>query len=267
MSDDSIGKTLGVALAVCIVCSVLVSTAAVKLSSIQEHNKKVDKIKNILQAGALYQDGMDVVKTYEEKIEPVMIDLETGEQVAEDIFNEELSIETFDIKTISEHVEYSVRISQKNDLAGIKRRPKYMVVYFVKTAGEIEKIILPIYGKGLWSTLYGFVAISKDFKTVEGLTFYEHGETPGLGGEVDNPKWKASWKGKQAFDENYELILTILKGAVDPSKPGAEHQIDGLAGSTITTRGVDNLVKYWLQDQGYGAFLTKLRSGGTDEQI
>lgn len=267
MSDESIGKTLGVALIVCIVCSVLVSTAAVTLNGIQEHNKKVDKIKNILQAGALYEDGMDVVKTYEEKIEPVMIDLETGKRVTEDMFNEELSIETFDIKTISEHPEYSVKIPRKKDLAGIKRRPKYMVIYFVKTAGEIEKIIFPIYGKGLWSTLYGFIAIDKDFKTVQGLTFYEHGETPGLGGEVDNTKWKASWKGKQAFDENYELILTVLKGAVDPSRPGAEHQIDGLAGATITTRGLDNMVKYWLQDQGYGAFLTNLRNGGLNEQI
>ncbi len=267
MSDESIGKTLGIALVVCIACSILVSTAAVTLKSKQEHNKQVDKIKNILQAGALYEDGMDVVKTYEDKIEPVMIDLETGEQVSKDKFSEELSIETFEIKTISEHPEYSAEIPQDKDIAGLKRKPKYMVIYYVKTAGEIEKIILPIYGKGLWSTLYGFIALNKNLQTVEGLTYYEHGETPGLGGEVDNPRWKKSWTGKQAFDENNKLILTVLKGTVDPSKPDATHQIDGLAGATITTRGLDSMVKYWLQEQGYGSFLAKLRSGGTDEQI
>jgi Na+-transporting NADH:ubiquinone oxidoreductase subunit C len=104
-------------------------------------------------------------------------------------------------------------------------------------------------------------------KTVRGLTFYEHGETPGLGGEVDNPRWKKSWKGKQAFDDAWNVKMTVIKGKVIPEKPEAIHQVDGLAGSTLTTRGVDNLVKYWLGANGYGPYLTKMREGGSSEQI
>ena len=75
-------------------------------------------------------------------------------------------------------------------LHDIKRKPKYMVIYEVEEGDKIDKYIFPIYGKGLWSTMYGFIALDKDLKTIKGFTFYEHGETPGLGGEVDNPKWK-----------------------------------------------------------------------------
>jgi Na+-transporting NADH:ubiquinone oxidoreductase subunit C len=132
--------------------------------------------------------------------------------------------------------------------------------------GSIEKVILPIYGKGLWSTLYGFLALGKDLNTVEGITFYEHGETPGLGGEVDNPNWKALWKGKMAFDDAGTVALTVIKGKVDPSEENARYQIDGLSGSTLTTRGLDAMVKFWLGDQGYGAFLKQLKKDNTHEQ-
>ena len=93
-----------------------------------------------------------------------------------------------------------------------------------------------------------------------GIGFYEHTETPGLGGEVDNPKWKASWVGKSAYDGDV-LALEVIKGKVDTSRDGAEYQIDGLAGATLTTRGVDNLIKYWLGDQGFKSFIENLKTG------
>ncbi len=124
----------------------------------------------------------------------------------------------------------------------------------------IEKIILPIKGYGLWSTLYGFIALESDLETVAGIGFYEHTETPGLGGEVDNPKWKSSWIGKQAYNQG-ELAITVLKGKADMSRAGSESQIDGLAGATLTTRGVDNLVRYWLGDQGFRPLINSLKTG------
>ena len=120
-------------------------------------------------------------------------------------------------------------------------------------------MILPIYGQGLWSTLYGFIAFDKDLKTVAGLTFYEHGETPGLGGEIDNPRWKAGWKGEQAFDDDWKVRIEVLKGSVDRTRPESRYQIDGLSGATLTARGVGRLARYWLGDDGYGPFLEKLR--------
>ncbi len=259
MSNDSIKKTVLVVLGVCLVCSLLVSTAAVKLFPLQEVNRKLDKVKNILVAGELYNEEADIAKTYDEKIEPVLIELATGEPVTEENFDDVLNVEDFDITVLANHPEYGRSIPQPQDLADIKISPKYMLVYFIKEGEEINKIILPVYGKGLWSTMYAFLALDKDFKTVTGVTFYEHGETPGLGGEIENPRWNTLWKGKEAFDENNNVQLEIIKGVVDRNRPEASYQVDGISGATITARGVDKMIKFWLGDDGYSPFLNKLR--------
>jgi len=147
------------------------------------------------------------------------------------------------------------------DVAKIGRRAKYSVVYVIENDSGIDKVILPIKGYGLWSTLYGFVALESDLNTVAGLGFYEHAETPGLGGEVDNPNWKAQWIGKKSYDADNQQALTVLKGSVDNSRPEAIHQIDGLSGATLTAKGVDNLIKFWMGKDGFAPFLANLRSG------
>jgi Na+-transporting NADH:ubiquinone oxidoreductase subunit C len=260
MSNESTKKTIGVALGVCFVCSILVSTAAVTLKSIQEANKKRDKIKNILMAGDLLEDESSITETYKKKIKPEIIDLKTGDILPESRYNTILNIEDFDIKTLTRHPEYSQTIFSEKDIAQIKRIPEYMIIYIVKEHDQTIKYILPVYGKGLWSTMFGLLALDKDLKTIKGFTFYEHGETPGLGGEVDNPVWKSKWAGKYAFDENNNLRIEVLKGRVDPDSPEARYQIDGLTGSTLTTRSVHNLVRFWLGDKGYGPFIMKLRN-------
>ena len=126
--------------------------------------------------------------------------------------------------------------------------------------GELDKIILPIRGYGLWSTLYGFMALESDGNTIAGLGFYEHGETPGLGGEVDNPRWKSIWPGKLVYQGN-DVAIEVLKGAVRADSDQAQWQVDGLSGATLTTKGVDNLVKYWLGEQGFKPLLDNLRQG------
>ena len=257
MSSDRTSKTIMVALGVCLVCSVLVSSAAVALSKMQEENKELDKISNIVSAGDLYVEGKNPREIYNESIKSLLIELETGEIVSEENFTEELNIETFSIKDMASDPNFSKIINPENDIADIKRMPKYMVIYEVMVGDNVDKYILPIYGKGLWSTLYGFIALGNDLQTIKGLTFYEHGETPGLGGEVDNPRWKEQWKGKQAFDDDGNITIEVIKGIVDRSSPKSKYQIDGLSGSTITTRGVDNLVKFWLGEQGYGPFFAK----------
>lgn len=268
MSSDSTKKTLLVALGVCFVCSILVSTAAVSLSSRQAENKQVDKIKNILAAGGINYSNKNPQEIYKDKIKPVTIDLESGEVIDPEEKSDLLKPKNFDIKKVSGIPDLSMEIPGSEDIAGIKRKPSYMVIYEVlDSEGNIENYIFPVHGKGLWSTLYGFISLDNQLNTVEGITFYEHGETPGLGGEVDNPSWKNSWKGKKAFDENGKYIIDVIKGKVDPSSPNANHQIDGLSGSTLTTRGVDNLLKYWLGEHGYGTFIEKVRQESSDEKI
>jgi Na+-transporting NADH:ubiquinone oxidoreductase subunit C len=131
-------------------------------------------------------------------------------------------------------------------------------VYLVKGEdGAVSQYIFPVYGKGLWSTLYGFIALQRDLQTVNGITFYEHGETPGLGGEVDNPVWKASWSGKLALTPTGEPQIDVIKGKVDAGTLQPERKVDGLSGATITSVGVEGLVNYWLGPDAFGPFIAR----------
>ena len=253
MGNDSISKTFGVALALCVVCAVVVSSAAVILRPTQEVNKLLDLKANILASAGLLQEGVSI-ETQFEQISTRVVDLQTGE------FTDAVDAATYDQRKASKDPALSMALDPKQDPAKIKRRANYATVYMVEGEQGIEKIILPIKGYGLWSTLYGFLALEADFETVAGIGFYEHTETPGLGGEVDNPRWKASWVGKQAYNQG-ELAITVLKGKADMNRAGSESQIDGLAGATLTTRGVDNLVRYWLGDEGFRPLINSLKSG------
>ena len=258
MQSDSIKRTILVALGVCLVCSILVASAAVSLSALQAENRKLDKLKNILQAGDLYEENMEIEAVYNEKVKAAIVDLRKGQVVANDQLPEELQPANFNIRAITGNPEYSTALDPKTDAAQVKRVPHYMPIYLVQENNVTKKVILPIHGKGLWSTLYGFIALERDLQTIAGLTYYEHAETPGLGGEVDNPRWKAQWKGKQAFADNGDITITVIKGIVDRAKPQAKYQIDGLAGATITTRGIDATLQFWLGKQGYGPYLKNL---------
>jgi Na+-transporting NADH:ubiquinone oxidoreductase subunit C len=261
MSQDSTIKTVGVATGICLFCSLFVSVAAVKLKPLQVANQKLDKVKNILQVANLADTvgKSEWMALYQERINPVMIELASGDVVDETQFDDVLNLDNFDIQAFSSLPDYSQALTGETDIAGLRRQPLNMIVYQLLNDGAVEKLILPIYGKGLWSTLYGFLALEKDLKTVSGITFYQHGETPGLGGEVDNPNWKGKWQGKQAFDDSGDVIIKVIKGAVIPGAPDADHQIDGLSGATLTARGVDNLVQFWLGENGYGPYLQQIR--------
>jgi len=242
-----------VAFSVCVVFSVLVSTAAVTLRPIQEINKLLDKKKNILQAAGLMQEGKSVDDLFA-AVEAKVVDLASGEYVAE------LDPETYEQREAVKDPSLSVEISG-GALAGIKRRAKYAPVYLVAGKAGVDRVILPVHGKGLWSTLYGFIALdAKDMSTIKGLVFYEHAETPGLGGEVDNPNWKALWNGKMAFGAKGDVRIEVIRGSVVPGRPGSQHQVDGLSGATITSRGVSGLLKYWLGPKGFGPYLDKMRT-------
>lgn len=261
MARDSMGHTLLVATILCVVCSVFVSGAAVGLRGYQEANKVLDRQKNVLIAAELFDEEKNTLKdipTLFESIELVLIDLNTGRPVE----NAEIDPDTYDQRAAAKDPALRQAIAPENDVAGIHHREKYVFVYQVKKGGQVEQIVLPIYGKGLWSTLYGFIAMDADTTTIRGITFYEHAETPGLGGEVDNKQWKALWRGKKAFDNAWELKIEVVKGPASREGDKALYQIDGLSGATITSRGVSNLVRYWLGPDAFGPYLEKLRESG-----
>ncbi len=129
-------------------------------------------------------------------------------------------------------------------------------VYLVRKDGQLEQVILPIEGPGLWATMYGFLAVENDGRTARGLQFYEHGETPGLGDAVDKPAWRAQWKGKRLYADDGSPLIEVVKG---PAPEGSDYQIDGLAGATLTGRGVSIFVRHWIGDEGYGPYLKDLQ--------
>ena len=263
--NDSIQKTIMVAVLLCLVCSIIVAGSAVALKPIQVKNKLEDKKKNILAAaGLLVAD-----KTIDEQFQQVttrIVNLETGEYATEaelaELAQAGYPVEKFDQKKLSKDPKFSQKLQGSEDMASIKRQENFAAVYLVEKDGAIDRIILPVHGYGLWSTMYGFVALEGNAETISGLGFYAHGETPGLGGEIDNPSWKATWQGKQLYNDEGALAIDVIKGKVDPSSPKAENQVDGLSGATLTSKGVANLMKFWLGEQGFASYLANFKEQG-----
>ncbi len=249
--------TILFAAAVCVICAILVSTSAVSLFDQQQANILLDKRKNVLlAAGILKPEEIASAREINARfatVKAVVIDLQSGDAAPE------VDAASFDQQKAKADPVMG-RVAPPND-AGIKRLPNQAVVYQVMSSqGEVEMIVLPVEGYGLWSTLYGFLALDADTKTIRGLTYYQHGETPGLGGEVDNPAWKALWPGRIAFDDQWVPAIRVIKGKA--GAPGEDpHQVDGLSGATLTSRGVTSMLRFWLGENGFAPYLAKFREG------
>jgi len=269
LGNDSLEKTIAIAVALCLVCAVFVAFAAVALKPLQINNKEQDMKKNILDVAGLLEGGMDIDSAFAEKIEAKLVNLETGDYV------DDGNVAQYDQRKAAKDPAQSVAIPKEKDIAHIRVKAKVAKVYLVKEGGTIKSIILPINGYGLWSTLYGFLSVEADGQTVQSINFYDQAETPGLGGEVVNPNWRALWKGKKIYAESDqpslekgliteadigEPALSLIKGVVDNSKPGSQYQVDGLAGATLTSTGVTNLVRYWTSQEGFAPYLKKVRT-------
>ena len=252
--NDSIPKTLAVALSLCVVCSVVVSTAAVMLKPMQERNVAQDRKRNILAAAGMYDEARDIDRQFEQ-ITARVVELGSGR------FSADLDPETFDQAGAARDPALSEPLVPDADTARIGRRESHAVVYLVGEPSRPDVVILPVRGAGLWGPMNGFLALERDLDTVAGLGFYEHKETPGLGGEVDNPRWRGLWPGKRAFDDSGAVALTVLKGVANRNSPSFTHRVDGLSGATLTSRGVNNIVQFWMGENGFGPFLARLKAG------
>jgi Na+-transporting NADH:ubiquinone oxidoreductase subunit C len=259
MRQDSNAYIIGFATAVCLLCSIVVSTSAVALRERQDRNKVLDRQTQVLVVAGLLEAGQrtspqNIEDLFEKNIRIRVIDLASGE------YEDSIEPSTYDQRKATKDPAVSRSAPENN--AGLVRLPDYSLVYQRVENGQVQSLILPIEGKGLWSTLYGFIALAPDTTTIQGITFYEHGETPGLGGEVDNPNWKALWVGRRAYDDNWQPSIEVVKGAAGPPSEDP-YRVDGLSGSTLTSRGVTNLVQFWLGENGFDPYLQKLRAEGS----
>ena len=255
-SRDSIGNTLFVAIGVSLVCSVLVSAAAIVLRPLQEANQSEFRQRIVLEVAGLYDPDVPVAEQFG-NIDTRLVDLETGEYVTD------MDAQTFDAEAAANDPKLSVGIPKGEDVAKLGRRAVYAPVYVVQEDGEPQQYILPVRGKGLWSTLYGFLSVEPDGNTVAGLRFYEHAETPGLGDQIEKEGWLAQWPGQKLFDEQGNPQAKVVRGSVQPG-PEAIHQVDGLSGATLTGNGVTDLIRYWTGSHGFGPYLARISSEASD---
>ncbi|MCL1127057.1 Na(+)-translocating NADH-quinone reductase subunit C [Shewanella surugensis] len=260
-NKDSFGRTLFIVVGLCFICSIFVSAAAVLLRPTQEQNKLLDKQKYILEAAGLIDTSKgnvgkeQVLNTYNKYVEAKVVNLATGDWV------QGIDANTFDTKSEARNPKTS--FVPKNDVASVKRVANDQVVYLVRDdAGKLKTVILPIHGYGLWSTMYAFLAVSPDLNTVQSLIYYDFtgsGETPGLGGEVQNPKWIAKWTGKKLFDDQGNLAIKVTK---NPAIASSQYGVDALSGATLTSNGVQHSLSFWLGNEGFARFIEKARNGG-----
>jgi Na+-transporting NADH:ubiquinone oxidoreductase subunit C len=253
MADEPAAKPFYSVLILAFVCSALVAGAAVGLRPLQEANRQLDRKKNILYAAGLYEEGKTVAELFA-PIETKIVELTTGLYIPED----QVAPESYNQLKAALTESNGRSLSDEDDIARLGRIEKYSFVYLVKNGGRIEQIILPVRGKGLWSTMYGYVALDGDLTTISGISFYEHGETPGLGGEIENRKWQEGWQGKQLYSPTGGMDLEVVKDKAAKTGSRALHQIDGLSGATLTAKGVNNLMKFWFGDHGYKPYLNQL---------
>ena len=254
MADEHPLKPFYSVLVLAFVCSALVAGAAVGLRPMQEANRTLDQKKNILYAAGLYDNEKSIEEMFT-PIETKIVDLATGNFVTEDVVDPA----TFKQAKAAFTDEFGRSLTDEEDIAKLRRLEKYSVVYLVKNNDKTEQIILPVRGKGLWSTMYAYVSLDADMSTIKGVSFYEHGETPGLGGEIENKRWQENWQEKKIYSDSGEVVLGFAKGKSSATGAASLHEIDGLSGATLTTKGVDSLMEFWFGDHGFKPFITAMK--------
>jgi len=269
MQGNSVKYIMGFCTVVCLICSVFVSTFAVGLKDKQDANKALERQRQVLSVAGLVEAGVkpspeETAKLFSANIVSQVVTLSSGEADAE----ASKAADSFDQQKVKKDPDTS-KEAPKN-WAGVARVPNQALVFLVVDPADKDRVsryILPIEGKGLWSTLYGYIALESDTNRIAGLTFYQHGETPGLGGEVDNPKWKRKWPNRLAYGSAdkpatwKEPKIKVKKG-IAGSPEEDPHQVDGLSGATITSNGVTYLLSFWLGESGFGPYLQKQRAAG-----
>lgn len=271
-SKESPVNVIILAVSLCVVCSLVVSAAAIGLRSVQKENISLDRKKNILSVTGFTDLGGrdDILKTFEDRFTVQIIDLETGKPAAEEaaaamreagkeVESAEEALTAYDQVWASKSKKDAVadKVPADQDRVQIKFREKFSHVYILRSeSGEVERYVFPVRGYGLWSMMKGYLAVKPDLQTVAGLTFYEHAETPGLGGEIKSERFKSQWPGKKIYSEGGDVAIQVVKAA-----PKDEYSIDALTGATITSNGVSYMMKYWLGPEGFGPYIEQQKAG------
>ena len=237
MNTNSTRYTFIFAIIVCVVCGVLLSVFSEGLRPQRELNEELDVKKNILKAVVLKDPitprmkAQEVLKVFESKIEELVID-DKGNVV-----------------------------EGKNPKQLTEKDTNLFPLYLYKEDGQLVAYAFPVFGQGLWSTVYGYLALEADATTIRGITFYKHGETPGLGGEIEKAWFQDNFKNKKIYSfEGQRLTPTVVakgKAADIYSGDDLDSHVDGITAATLTGNGVTALMDHWIRV--YDAYLSKIR--------
>lgn len=253
MNNDSPLKALLVVLAVALVCSVLVSVSAVSLRPVQERNALIERSRNIIGLTGLVEPGAalsdEEILTAIEQLDIRLVDINTG------TFSDAEDVADYNARQARNDPERSTAVAADKDLASIGRRENLAVVYLVWGDTELQRVILPVYGQGMWSTMYGYIALESDLNTIAAMSFYEQAETAGLGDQVQSPDWLAGWSGRKMYDPPDEVRFRIAAG-----RAISEYEVDGMTGATVTGDGVTRLIRFWFGPDGYAPFFEQLKA-------
>lgn len=257
MGNDSPRKAILVVLLTALVCSSLVSAAVVVLRPIQLNNQLLERSRNIMVLTGLIPadkipDDEEMLGLFK-SLDTRMVNIDAGH------FDDSIDPNTFDMRRAVNDMELGTTVPSDSDLASIGRRSRYAPVYMVWDGEGLDRIILPIRGAGMWSMLYGYIAIDADFNTIAGMSFYEQNETPGLGDQIAHPHWLEQWRGKQVYDEQGLPRFHVSESEVVAGSVSAPYQVDGLTGATVTGNAVTGVVRYWFGPHGYQGFLDHMK--------
>ena len=256
MVKDTPLRALLTVLVTAVVCSSIVSASVVLLRPVQLNNQLLERSSNIVAlTGQLPQGEIsdENLLALFKSLDARVVDIDAAQ------LDSEYDAYTFDARKAAIDPELSVAIPAEEDRATLGRRSRYQTVYLVWKDGAVDRVILPINGAGMWSMLYGYLALEADFNTIAGTIFYEQNETPGLGDQITDRNWQAKWQGKQIFDHTGELLFHVAEGPVTAGSAAAAYQVDALTGATVTGNAVTRVVQYWLGPHGYGPLLAQLR--------
>ena len=218
LNRDSNAYTIIYAAVMVVLVAVVLAFTSQSLRSTQKQNEDNDKRQQILRSINVQVSANEAEAKYTELIKEAFLVNANGEKVDGDAF--------------------------------VGEAENAFPVFVANVDGQ-TKYIMSLHGAGLWGPLWGYISVNDDKNTVFGADFSHQGETPGLGAEIAKPKFSNEFKGKKIFMDGVFKSIAIVK----PGKSVAgQDYVDGISGGTITSQGVDMMLKNSLN--GYVKFLT-----------
>ena len=237
-------------LTACVVCIIIV----VSVYTVIKDQQMKDLQRHIVIASGLDSEK-SLAEIFRHHIQTRLVDLRTGELVDED----RDTAAQYDQRAAALDPAASLRLTPEQDMAKIERRANLAVVYLLRgEQGELQRLILPIHGAGLWSTMYAFVGVDPDGRTIQSLVYYEHEETSGLGSKIESDQWRAQWVGKSLFNQQGQPAIRVLNNR--HAATDSRYEIEGISGATFTGRGVQNTFTFWFGENGFRPFLQKVQA-------